>query len=70
MPFYSINFGVGRYFLNGKGIFHGFYQTLALKMNLSRNSFVHIGYSLQSFRHPNHLMLGMGFRFHNKRQHF
>lgn len=70
MPFYSINFGVGRYFLNGKGIFSGFYQTLALKMNLSRNSFVHIGYSLQSFRHPNHLMLGMGFRFHNKRQHF
>ena len=31
-------------------------------------AFVHIGYSLNDFKNPNNLMLGMGLRFNNKRK--
>ena len=43
-----------------------FYQIIALKINATRNSFIHIGYSLQNFDTPNFLMLGIGIRFNNK----
>ena len=42
------------------------YQILALKIKVTRNSFIHIGYSLQNFDTPNFLMLGVGLRFNNK----
>jgi len=63
MPYFTINMGVGANFLNARGDFKGVYEVLALKMNMTRNAFIHIGYSLYDLKKPNHLMLGLGWRF-------
>ncbi|MBR1389645.1 MAG: acyloxyacyl hydrolase [Prevotella sp.] len=68
MPYFTINFGVGHNFINaGSGNFKGFYEVLALKVALSQKTFLHIGYSLYDFQHPNNLMLGVGYRFGSPR---
>lgn len=67
MPIFSINFGVGHsVYCKGKDQ-RGFYQVLALKTYVSRNMFLHVGYMLERFNDPSNLMLGIGYRFHNKR---
>lgn len=63
MPYFTINLGAGANFINATGDFKGVYEVLALKMNLTRRSFLHIGYSLYDLKKPNHLMLGLGWRF-------
>lgn len=63
MPYFTINIGAGTNILNATGDFKGVYEVLALKMNLTRRAFVHIGYSLYNLKKPNHLMLGLGWRF-------
>lgn len=63
MPYFVINVGVGKNVINGGGDFSGLYEILALKMNVTRRVFAHIGYSLNKFKEPNNLMLGMGYRF-------
>ena len=69
MPYFTINFGIGHNFVNaGSGIFKGFYELLALKVALSRTTFIHIGYSLYDFQYPNNLMLGVGYRFGGRRR--
>ena len=65
MPFFTIGVGLGTNVL-GRGNLRGLYQVFALKINVTRNSFLHIGYNLQDFQTPNYLMLGLGFRFNNK----
>lgn len=65
MPFFTVGIGMGVNVL-GKKEFKAFYQTLALKIDVAQNVFLHIGYNLQKFRTPNHLMLGVGFRFAGK----
>lgn len=65
MPYFTIGLGVGRNFLHDGGDLRGWYQVLALKVELTRNSFFHIGYTLKDFHNPNFLMIGIGFRFHN-----
>lgn len=65
MPYFTIGVGMGVNVI-GRGDLRGFYQMLALKIDVTRNSFLHIGYNLQNFQTPNYLMLGLGFRFHNK----
>lgn len=67
MPYFSINIGLGSNILNNKGDLSGIYQTIALKMGVTRNLFLHIGYNLRKFKNPNSLMLGIGYRFNNKR---
>lgn len=69
MPYFSINFGVGKYLINGTNDFSGMYELLALKVKLTRFAFLHIGYTLNDFKNPRHLMLGFGIRFNNKRVH-
>lgn len=66
MPFFTVGIGIGKNFLYGKGDLDACYQLLALKVKTSRNSFLHIGYSLQDFKTPSFLMLGFGFRFNNR----
>lgn len=72
MPYFSVNVGLGVNVLNTGDNPHGdndlkaLYQVLALKIEVTRNSFLHIGYSLHNFDTPNFLMLGIGFRFNNK----
>ena len=68
MPYFTINLGCGHNFLNAKDDFKGFYQTLALKMSVTRQVFLHIGYSLSELKNPRFLMLGIGYRFNNKRK--
>ena len=61
MPYFTINFGIGHNFVNAKtDDLKGFYEILALKINILRKSYIHIGYSLYDFYYPNNLMLGLG----------
>lgn len=68
MPYFTINLGAGHHFINAKGHLNGWYQILALKLNLTRRTFLHIGYSLNELKNPNNLMLGFGIRFNNQRR--
>lgn len=68
MPYFSINFGIGKNFIGKGEDLKGIYQILALKLSVTRNFFLHIGYQLHDFRNPNNLMLGIGYRFNNQRQ--
>lgn len=67
MPIFSINIGLGHNVLYKGNDTKDFYQILALKTSLTRNLFLHVGYQLSNFKDPNNLMLGLGYRFHNKR---
>lgn len=66
MPYFSIGFGMGVNVMRSGKDFGTIYQILALKMEITKSSFLHIGYSLSDFHDPNYLMLGLGFRFNNK----
>lgn len=66
MPFFTVGIGMGTNILHRGGDLKAFYQMLTLKISVTRNSFLHIGYNLQEFKTPNYLMLGVGFRFNNK----
>ena len=66
MPYFTINLGLGVNILHGGGDLKALYQVLALKTEITRNTFVHVGYSLHNFHSPNFLMLGIGFRFNNQ----
>ncbi len=70
MPYFTVGVGIGTNVLHAGGDLNGLYQVLTLKMEVTRNSFLHIGYNLQNFQDPNYLMLGLGFRFHNKYPRF
>lgn len=63
MPYFAINFGIGSNFVNATDDFHGIYELLALKPNLTHRFLLHIGYCLNDFHRPKHLMLGVGWRF-------
>lgn len=61
MPYFTINFGIGHNVVNANlQDFKGFYEVLALKMAVTRQTYLHIGYSLYDFYYPNNLMLGVG----------
>ena len=67
MPIFSINLGVGRNILCKGADTDSFYQIVALKTDITKNLFLHVGYQLYKFRKPNNLMLGVGVRFNDKR---
>ena len=67
MPIFSINAGFGRNLIGSGEDAKGFYQILALKTYVTRHLFLHVGYQLKEFKDPNNLMLGIGYRFHDKR---
>lgn len=66
MPFFTIGAGIGKHLLHKGGDFKGTYQSFSLKLQTTRNTFLHIGYKTKDFEEPNHLMLGFGFRFNNR----
>ena len=66
MPYFTVALGIGANVLHGGGDLKGLYQILALKIEVTRSSFIHIGYNLQNFKEPNYLMLGIGYRFGNQ----
>lgn len=67
MPYFSINIGLGRNIICKGADTDCFYQIFALKTHITRSFFIHIGYQLYNFKHPNNLMLGIGYRFKTKR---
>lgn len=67
MPYFAVNVGIGANALSRSTEQRGLYQTLALKLSVTRDAFLHVGYNLQNFHDPNYLMLGIGYRFGNKR---
>jgi hypothetical protein len=67
MPIFSINFGIGHNIIYHGEDWSGFYEILALKTDITRNLFLHVGYQLSDFHNPRNLMIGFGYRFHNKR---
>ena len=66
MPIFSVNIGFGRNVFYKGDELKGFYQTLALKTNIYKGLYLHIGYKLHDFHDPNNLMLGFGWRFGNR----
>ena len=67
MPYLSVSFGLGGNVIHGGGDLKAFYQILALKLEVTRNLYLNIGYNLKNFHEPNYLMLGLGYRFHHFR---
>lgn len=70
MPYFTVGLGLGVNVLHRGGDLKAVYQILSLKTEITRNSFLHIGYSLNDFHDPNYLMLGIGYRFNNKSPNF
>lgn len=66
MPYFTVGLGFGVNALHKGGDLKAFYQIVALKIAVTRSSFIHIGYCLKDFKTPNYLMLGVGYRFNNK----
>ncbi|MCM1076532.1 MAG: acyloxyacyl hydrolase [Bacteroides sp.] len=66
MPIFAINAGMG-YNVIGNSDSKNFYQVLALKIHVAKSLYLHIGYQLNSFKNPNNLMIGVGYRFHDLR---
>ena len=60
MPIFRASAGVGRYAVGGLKCF---YETLAMKIDVTRHCFLHIGYCLYNYNYTNNLMLGIGYRF-------
>ena len=67
MPIFSVNIGFGHNVLYKCDDLDGFYQVVALKADVSRHLFLHIGYKLSKFHDPNNLMIGAGWRFGDSR---
>lgn len=63
MPIFSVNLGIGYNVIQKGEDTRGWYQLMALKISISRNLFLHVGYQLSKFKNPNNLMLGLGWRF-------
>lgn len=68
MPIFSVNVGIGRNLIYKGDDTKGFYQILALKADVTHGAFLHVGYQLSKFKDPSNLMLGVGYRFHDKRR--
>ena len=67
MPYFTVGIGFGANILHGGGDLQSFYQILALKIDMTRDTFLHVGYNLKDFHETNYLMLGIGYRFNNRR---
>ncbi len=70
MPYFTVGVGMGVNVLHRGGDLKALYQLVALKIKVSRRSFIHIGYNLKDFHDPNFLMLGIGFRFNDNSPSF
>jgi hypothetical protein len=66
MPYFNVGVGLGRHLVGSGKPFRGWYQVLSIKMKVTRSSYLHVGYQLKNFHNPSFLMLGIGYRFHNK----
>ncbi|MBQ3608401.1 MAG: acyloxyacyl hydrolase [Bacteroidales bacterium] len=63
MPIFSVHFGVGHNLLYKGEDLEGFYQIIALKTHLTPKLYFHTGYQFRNFKNPDHLLIGLGWRF-------
>ena len=63
MPIFTVNIGLGHNILYKGEDMSGLYQLINLKTHITRSLYLNAGYKLSRFRDPNHLMLGLGYRF-------
>lgn len=63
MPLFSVNVGIGRNLLCVSAA-KKFYQTANLRIHTTDRLWINIGYQLHSFRHPDNLILGVGYTIH------
>lgn len=61
MPIFTVNVGIGYDIVSPKGE-DAFYQMLTLKTFVTKRLYINTGYRLSSFKNPQNLMLGLGFR--------
>jgi len=52
MPYFTVGVGIGANVLHGGGDHKGIYQVLTLKVEMTRSSYLHIGYNLKNFSDP------------------
>ena len=52
MPYFTVGIGMGANILHRGGDLRSFYQMLILKISMTRNTFLHVGYNLKDFRDP------------------
>ncbi|MBR4978643.1 MAG: acyloxyacyl hydrolase [Bacteroidales bacterium] len=65
MPIFSVQFGIGHNVIYKGADLAGLYQIIALKTHVTKNLYLHTGYQFRNFRNPDHLLLGLGWRFNN-----
>lgn len=65
MPIFSVHFGVGHNFIYKGHALEGLYQIIALKTRITERLYIHTGYQFWNFKNPDHLLLGLGWRFGN-----
>ncbi len=65
MPYFTVSAGLGYSVLSWGEDLASFYQMLALKVDITRQTYLNIGYRLKRFRTPNFLMLGIGLRINS-----
>lgn len=67
MPYFTVSASLGYDVVHHETNYKAFYQIFALKINATKDIFINVGYRLSSFKNPNFLMLGFGFRINNFR---
>lgn len=60
MPVFRASAGIGHHVVGGLNCF---YETLAMKVDVTRHFFLNIGYCFYNYNYTNNLMLGIGLRF-------
>lgn len=60
MPILRASAGFGHHVVGGM---NSFYETLAMKVDLSKHFFINIGYIIYNYNYTNNLMLGLGIRY-------
>lgn len=63
MPIFSINFGTGHNIIYKGSDLEGLYHIVALKTHMNKRLYIHTGYQFRRFQYPDHLILGLGWRF-------
>ena len=63
MPIFSVHFGIGHNIIYKGSDLAGLYQIIALKTHVTRRLYLHTGYQFRDFHRPDHLLLGLGYRF-------
>ena len=65
MPIFSVHFGIGHNVIYKGRDLAGLYQVIALKTHVTERLYLHAGYQFRNFSNPDHLLLGLGWRFGN-----